>query len=193
MRAREYASNKSVVEALQHERVHLRHLVRKVDELHRPGRRVDTQTTSGSGSARRGCGTGSPSAAARGLEAGASLGPMTAARAHVDILRASSGLNRREGKRARHVPIPLLPAPLAMQRTGCDGPQERVPWSKGQGAARSRRGRTMRTEGREGAWEKGSRRGKMGGRKGEKEGPCFVRKTWNGLGRLQKMFTACLL
>ena len=182
-----------MVEALQHERVQLRHLVRKVDELHRPGRRVDTQTTSGSGSARRGCGTGSPSAAARGLEAGASLGPMTAARAHVDILRASSGLNRREGKRTRHVPIPLLPAPLAMQRTGCDGPQERVPWSKGQGAARSRRGRTMRTEGRERAWEKGSRRGRMGGRKGGKEGPCFVRKTWNGLGRLQKMFTACLL
>ena len=48
------------------------------------------------GSAPRGSGgRGSPSAAACGLEAGASLGPMTAARANGgDILRASSCLNQ---------------------------------------------------------------------------------------------------
>ena len=110
----------------------------------------DYTSARGSGSAPRSSGRGSPSAAACGLEAGASLGPMTAAKAHGgDILRASSGLNQlpKPKDRLRMFLSRLFashgypkPQEEGSKKMAQEGPERGNPW----GASGARAGQGLR-------------------------------------------------
>ena len=112
----------------------------------------DYTSARGSGSAPRSSGRGSPSAAACGLEAGASLGQMTAAKANGgDILRASSGFNQRPTKSKDRLRMFLsrlfasdgYPKPQeegSKKKMAQEGPERGNPW----GASGARAGQGLR-------------------------------------------------